>query len=354
MFDVHQRPRRILLGIGGAAALVGAAGGLARVGVPVGPLAHHGADHGPLFVVGLFATVIGLERAVALGARWAGLAPLLGAVTVAALLLQSGAARPFAVGAAATILLVAVVLFRRRPAPFTSIACAGSALLLVGNVAWLAGEPVSRVVAPWLAFLTLTIAAERLRWSRPVPAPRWAVGLLLALAAGIAGAAIAHVLGVGHADRTLGIALACLGAWQLRFDAARHTRPAAGAQGFAAVGVQAAAVWLAAGGVVLAVEGLPPAGPVYDAALHAVFVGHVIATAFAHAPTMLAAVAGVQLPFRRVMYVPVGVLHLSLAARMAGDLLGSLAWRRTGSIGNVVALGLFALVCVMAAASRRR
>ena len=80
--------------------------------------------------------------------------------------------------------------------------------------------------------------------------------------------------------------LIAIGAWELRFDLARRTVARPGLPRFAALGVLAGAAWLVVAGVLLVRHGLPPAGPMYDAVLHAVFVGFVLSMVFAHAPIM--------------------------------------------------------------------
>lgn len=337
--------------------MAGVLAGLARVGVGTAWTTMHAADHGPLFVVGVFGTVIALERAVALGRPWAMAVPLLGGATGVALLLRAPAAPVLAFMSAAGLAMLNAALVRVRPAAFGWVLWMGSALLLLANGLWAGGHPVRSLVPAWLAFLVLTIAAERLRWSRTVVPPRWARHAFVLIVTGSAASAAASVLGGGSAaDRFLGVTLALLAVWQLRFDISRHALTEQGMARFTSLGVRAGAVWLLVAGILLSWHGLPLAGPVYDAALHAVFVGQVLGTVFAHAPTMLASVSAVRVPFTQALYVPVLLLQTSLLARVAGDLGDSLAVRRAGSLGNVVALVAFALVSAAAArtAQRRR
>jgi len=63
----------------------------------------------------------------------------------------------------------------------------------------------------------------------------------------------------------------------------------------------------------------------------------------------------VALPYSRWMYLPLALLHASLALRVAGGLVGDPAWRVAGSAGNALAIAAFivtaALICIKA---RRR
>src|SRR3989338_7054970 len=135
-----------LLILGFVSLASGVLAGLARLGWGV-PLSSGQLIllHGPLMMCGFLGTVIGLERAVALGSRWAYAGPLLTGLGGAALLLGL----PPYIGASAMLL--------------------GSASWLAGNVLWLTGTAVPGVVALWMNFLILTIAGERLELSRFLP-----------------------------------------------------------------------------------------------------------------------------------------------------------------------------------------
>jgi hypothetical protein len=355
--------RRGLLLVVAAAALTAVLGGLARLGLPAGWGHRHAVEHGPLFVLGVFGTVIALERAVALARPWSLAAPALGAVAAVGMLAGLAWAPWAAVAASLALVVVNVAIVRRQAVHFTWLMLLGSAVLAFGAVRWALGRPVFEVVATWIGFFVLTIAAERLELSRLAPTPRWAHPVLIGLAALLAALACARALGVDATTGALGGVLALIGAWQLAFDLARRTIRQRGLARFAAAGVLLGAAWLLATGAVLAGTGLPPVGPIYDAVLHGVFVGYVLSMVFAHALIILPAVARISVPFSPVLYAPLAVLHLGLAARVAGDLAGDAALRRGGTLATAVALGLFALTIVSvklirgraaAAAGRRR
>ena len=83
----HHRVRLIIMPLGMLALLGALWGGLVRLGWPVPSAPALAEFHGPLMVAGFLGTVIGLERAVALGRLWTYAAPLassLGAVALAA------------------------------------------------------------------------------------------------------------------------------------------------------------------------------------------------------------------------------------------------------------------------------
>ena len=83
------------------------------------------------------------------------------------------------------------------------------------------------------------------------------------------------------------------------------------------------------------------AGPSYDAVLHAIFLGFVFAMIFGHAPIVFPAVLGVPIPFERAFYGHLVVLHLSLLARLAGDIAGLTTLRQWAALLNAVAIAFF-------------
>lgn len=338
--------RRALLVVAAAAALTAVLAGLARLGVGIGWGPGLAPQHGPLFVVGVFGTVIALERAVALDAAWGYLGPIAGAACAGLLLTHTSGAPWLAVGSALATVAVDAALVRRQPALHTWLMLLGAALSLAAALAWALGRPVFVVAPAWLAFFVLTISAERLELSRLAPTPRWAKVAHALMSVGLSASALA-ALEWPWAARPLGVLMLGLGAWQLRFDLARRTLRQAGLPRFAALGVLGGAMWLVVGGALLVGLGLPAAGPTYDAALHVVLVGFVLSMVLAHAPIILPAVARIDVPFTPALYLPLAALHLGVALRALGDLSLQGDARRAGSVLNAVALALFALVVVV-------
>jgi hypothetical protein len=344
--------RRGILLVVLAAAATGVLAGLARLGLVTAWGAARAFEHGALLVLGVFGTVIGLERAVALGQRWSYLAPALGAAGAVGLLGGLPQAPWIAAASSVALVLINAAIVRRQAAAFTVIMLAAAAALATGSIVWATGAPVFQVVPTWLAFLVLTIVAERLELSRLAPTPRWATRAVVVLAALVVVAAVAALLGAGA--RALGVVLALLGGWQLRFDLARRTVRRPGLPRYVAVAVLVGSAWLLVGGVLMALLGLPAAGPHYDAVLHAVLIGFVLSMVFAHAPIILPAVARIDLPFHRGLYLGPALLHASLVVRLVGALAGSAAARQLGAAGNGLALAGFLAAAVVASRTRRR
>lgn len=343
--------RLLLLGLGAVALLAGLWGGLVRLGVFVAaPSPAMAPAHGPLMVSGFLGTVIALERAVALGRPWAYAAPLgsaLGAVLLlAGLPTWTGA---LAMSVAGVLLALAFfAILRRLTAVFTVTMALGALAWLGGNLVWLSGGPLWRAVSWWITFFVLTIAGERLELSRLLlPSTRSRAWFVVAVAVVLAG------LGVGMVHTALGarlggVGLLALTLWLARHDIARRTARHGGLPRFIATCILSGYLWLGMAAALLLRYGGVSAGPMYDAVLHAVFLGFVFGMIFAHAPIIIPAVTGRAVPYRPHFYVHLGLLHLSLAARLIGDLAGWLALRQLGGTMNVAAVLLFLLATVAA------
>jgi len=319
------RARLPLLVLGFAALAFGVAGGLARLSAGMPAPAGAIALHGGLMVSGFLGTVIGLERAVALGRLWAYGAPLASGAGGICLIL--GYAAPgFSLMALAAALLVAasVAVFTRQRSLEMATLAAGAIAWLAGNLSLHAGLPA---VPWWIAFFALTIGGERLELSRYLKRPPVVRLYFLALAI--------LLLITPPEPRTLGVVLVLLAAWLLAFDLARVTVRQQGLARYIAVCLLSGYAWLALGGALLA------AAFAYDAALHAIFVGFVFSMVFGHAPVILPAVLRVPLPYHWALYLPLALLHASLALRVLGGMLGGDAALRLGAWGNAAAIALF-------------
>jgi uncharacterized membrane protein YhdT len=340
--------RRGLLAFAGATAITSVIAGLARLGLgpALGPT--HASHHGPLFVLGVFGTVIALERAVALAHPAAMAAPLLSAA--AAITMLSGLAVSSWVTFTSSVALVAVnvVIVRRQAVAFTWLMLLGSVVLSFGTFAWARGAQLFTIVPTWMAFFVLTIVAERLELSRLAPTPVWASRVLVGLCVSFAVSALVRVISDSAALWPFGLTMILIAGWQFTFDLARRTIRMGGLPRYTAIGVLLGAAWLLVTGLVFVLSDVPPAGPRYDAALHGVLVGFVLSMVFAHAPIILPAVGRLTLPFHPVLFVPLFVLHVGLVARVAGDLLTHAFLRQVGSVANALALVVFVVSTIVA------
>ena len=79
----------------------------------------------------------------------------------------------------------------------------------------------------------------------------------------------------------------------------------------------------------------------HDTAMHAVALGFVFAMVFGHAAIIFPAVLKVKIPYHPFFYVPLALLHLSLALRVFGGLADNLALRQWGALANAATLAVF-------------
>lgn len=347
-----------LLALGFVALFAGILAGLARLApLQLSQAAGLAVDHGPLMVCGFLGTVIGLERAVALGRLWPFAGPLFTALGGLSLIVGLGAYLPapelIALG---SLVLVAasIALYRIRAATDVAVMALGAAAWLAGNLFWLAGAAMPAVVPFWAGFLVLTIAGERLELSRLMPPTplgrRLFVAVVAALVAGIALGPVAEAAGAA----LFAAALFALAAWLVRYDIARRTVRMDGLPRFIAVCLLAGYAWLAfAGALILWAGGIAADAVLYDAALHALFVGFVFSMIFGHAPVILPAVIRIEVPWRRLFYLHLALLHVTLAERTLGALAGLDLVRALGAYGNAAAILLFVVATVSSAASAR-
>lgn len=337
---------RLLLIPGLIALLLAAWAGLLRMGWALPPI--QAGDHGPLMISGFLGTLICLERAIALSAvlkqgRWAYAAPLLSALGAGVLI--TGLSREAGIGLMTLGSLGLAVIFgvitRKQWALFSITMGLGAICWLVGNGLWLAGRPIYQIVYWWVAFLVLTIAGERLELARILRHSGTIQRLFLAALAVIMVGLGLTLVNLDLGVRLVGTGQIMLALWLLRYDLARRTIKQAGLTRFIAACLLAGYVWLAIGGGLWLWLGAIPAGPYYDAMLHSVLLGFVFSMIFGHAPIILPAVIGWQVPFKPIFYVHLALLHVSLILRVTGDLGGWLALRQWGGMVNVIAILLF-------------
>jgi len=347
-----------LLACVAASLLSGIAGGLLRVGIalPIAAdapwLTRAALSHAALMMCGFMGTVISIERAVAFKHPAAWLTPVASGLAGLAVLADAhGLASLLFVLASGAFVVVNVLLLRRQPAAHTALLVASAVSWLTGNVLLAVGANSSTVLPWWFTFLVVTIAAERLEMTRLMrrrPGAQLTLHIVLgALAWGAALSALAPRVG----GVLFGAALCGLAAWLLAFDIARRTVKADGLSRYMAICLLGGYVWLAIGGVAWAATALGL--PARDASLHALGLGFIVSMIMGHAPVILPAVARVKLLFGNFFYLPLALLHLSLALRL-GFGAANFQLRAQGALFNALAIVLFAATAVGAALAWRQ
>jgi hypothetical protein len=345
-----------LLALGVVALVVGVLAGLARLAVVVpAPMAAQAGVHGALMIAAFLGTVISLERAVALagaGRNWPYLAPLcagLGGIALLAGLPVVAAQGLFSV-AGALLAAGSGLLLRQQPVTHLAVLALGAACWLIGNLVWLASGIIPVAVPWWIAFLVLTIAGERLELTRflpPSPPARRAFALIVGVQLlGLAATTWRDDAGL----RLFAASLLALALWLSVQDIARRNIRQTGLTRYIAACLLAGYGWLALAGLLGLAGGFALGSPLRDAALHAVFLGFVFSMIFGHAPIIFPAVAKVRIPYHPFFYLPLAVLHVSVLARLIGDLSSNLALGQAAGVANALALLLFIVTMVISVA----
>lgn len=367
-YALKFRPGRVPFMAAAVVTLLGALwAGLVRIGWSL-PAAQSAPllTHGPLMVSGFLGTVIGLERAVALDRRPAFIAPLLTAAGGLALLLRPEAAAGAVLLTAGSVafLAVMVAISRRQPGAPMLIMVLGAVSWLIGNAGLAAGQPIYSLVPWWAGFPVLTLVAERLELSGlMIKSRRRLLPVHVAVAVTLIAATIEAPVFAARALGTMtsapigarigAAATLVMALWLLRFDTARLRVRAGGLAGYVAIAVMGGYAWLAVSAGVRLWFGALTQGFAYDAVQHSLFVGFVFSMIFAHAPIIFPAVLGIDIPFRRRFYLPLVILHTSLALRLAGDAARWTPWRQWGAMLNAVAIiAFFATVVSVAIGAR--
>ena len=376
-------PRRaVLLVPAGLGMLVGLDAGLLLAELPAPVTADRLPEiHGMVMVLGFLGALIALERAIALRRSWAYAAPALlgsGGLALAVPGLPAWLGQLLLLDGAIALTIGYAVLWRRQRDIPTVVQVVAAGLATIAALLWLRVD-VERIVPLLLAFLVLTIASERVELAR-LSLPATADRILLGAALALASAAVATLVAPVWAGRAMGLGLCALVVWLARHDVARRTIASRGLPRFAAAAMLIGYAWLFVAGLVWLGVGDPvgaaavdasagqsaghsaghsagvawlAGSAAYDLIIHAVTLGFVMSMVLAHAPVILPAVLRRPLPFHPVLWAVLGLLHVSLLARVVlGDLAGLTTPWRVGAAGTVLALLVFPPVIAWAVARR--
>ncbi|WP_345794472.1 hypothetical protein AAG895_05180 [Thauera sp. JM12B12] len=333
-----------LLVLGLASLVTGVLAGLARVGISVPDVAAiQAGSHAALMISAFFGAVICLERAVALGGLWPYLGPAL-AGGGGVLLLLGGplvVAQSLFLLASSVLVGGSLVVTRKQLALFTAMLAVGAGCWLAGNLVWIGTGNLHGAVPLWLAFLVITIAGERLELTRFLPARPAAAPSFVAVSAVILAGALITPLADTLGMTLFGAGLLALAIWLLVFDIARHTAGQHGLTRFIGICLLTGYAWLGAGAAAGLAGGFAPGHALHDSAMHAIALGFVFAMVFGHAAIIFPAVLKVKIPYHPFFYVPLALLHLSLALRVFGGVADNLALRQWGALANAATLAVF-------------
>lgn len=337
-----------LLLMSGVGLLLGTYTGLGRAGS-----AHRllQADiHGVIMVLGFLGLLIALERAVVLGAWPAYVAP---AFTAASTMLLVTPLPRASAGVLLTSAGVLVALSYARALRHVSLPevllCTGAVAWATAAALWTSGSGPILITPLLAAVLVLTILGWRLRDGRlclPHPANRGVFVAVVSLF--VVGIAVSPI------DRPLGLLVAGIGLVGLvpglvRHDIARTGLRRGGLRAFSAWSTTLGYLWLGVSGMLWIAMGVGIAGPLlHDALVHSLFLGFVLSWLMGQAPTLIPTLIATSPVELRLRYLPLVLLQVSVALRIAADLAGSFAWREIALHGNVAALAAFVIIEVVA------
>ena len=339
-----------------AGMVIGIVTGLGRLGLPVPAVADARVIlHGPILIAGVFGTLIGLERSVAtktlLGRNltFADLAPVFNGAGLIVLLVNGATAPAIALMSAGAAALVAVNLYflRRSPTLDVLTMVLGAVFLLLADVAWLAERPVPFLTPWWAAFLVLTVVGERLELAKLRAHSQLAQVTFGISVAAYIGALLWMLADEAQGMRLSGIGLLAMTVWLLRYDIALMTIRRPGLPRFVAACLLSGYLWLAIAGAVVLLNSPAFAGFSYDAYLHAILLGFVFSMVFGHAPIIFPAVIERPIAFSPFAYVPLVVLHFSVALRILADLAEVQMVRQAAGVWTGVAIALYGIFIVL-------
>jgi len=141
--------------------------------------------------------------------------------------------------------------------------------------------------------------------------------------------------------RLIGLVLILIAVWFSMNDIARRTIKMDGQPKYTSLGLLLGYFWSIISGIILLVWGFVPAGYIYDAFAHALFLGFVFSMIFVHAPIIFPAVFGTPMKFSNLFYSHLLLLQITLAGRIIGDFLANEELRLWFGLLNVIAILLF-------------
>ena len=310
--------------------ILGVMGGWIRLGwgftipspVPV-------SQHGVFMVGGFLGTLVSLERVVTLHKKVLFLIPLsfgisvlfflLGFPKISNILLMSGSL---------AYLGVCIYIFKKYKNEGDLLLSFGAIFQLVGHYTLFQTQSYPMTFAAWMLFFLFTIIGERLELTRFLPKKKfqktelyfWLLVLTLA-------AAFYH----NGSSGILNISMIGLAQWLIRNDISLINLKKKGSYKFLGISLFSAFIWLIITGLLGFLKGFL----LYNALLHAFFIGFVLNMILAHAPIIFPALLKINhKPFHPVFYLWLTALNLSLFMRILGDIFIINSLKMTGGLLN--------------------
>ncbi|MFN8343482.1 MAG: hypothetical protein U0X91_00670 [Spirosomataceae bacterium] len=290
--------------------------------------------HGALMTGSFLGTLIAVERVAVLKNKWMWLVPLAFVSSLPLLLHVSPKAGCYAL-VAGSIGYSLVSVYNYKKYRFT-----GDLLLLIGSIFQFLGHLALALTysypmafAGWMAFFVFTIVGERLNLTRFLPVKKNDRRALFGwLGLFTVGLFLYHT----SYSIALSVSIVGIGQWLIRNDIARQNLNKKGSYQFLGITLLSGYSWLLLTGLITLVNSYSPW--LYDAVLHAFFVGFVLTMIMAHAPIIFPSLLGLNAkPYHPILYGWVGLLQVSILLRIVGDLFQAFPLRQWGGLLNGLA-----------------
>lgn len=348
MFRGERLPFMML---GLLALITGLLAGLQRIGWPFvfSVIAPH---HGAIMIGGFLGTLITLEKIIPLKHAILYTFPLIASGSVLFFWLDMpGISMACLLVASAGLSLVFVVYWIRERSIVYAISFIGALCWLVGNAVLAFKGIYPAAVSWWMAFVLLTITAERLELTKFLPVPAKLKLLLYGALMAFVIACIFSFHGVGMYFALIGISSVAI--WLMRHDVASLNIRKRGLTRFIGCSLLCGYMTLLLCGFLLPAVLDHSFG--YDIVVHLFFIGFVFSMIFAHGPVILPGVLGLQQnPFHKVMYFWLLLLHTSWIVRLVGNMMMLSDVRHYSGVGSALAIVGYFITLAITAISRAR
>jgi hypothetical protein len=272
---------------------------------------------------------------VIMKAKWPMILPLIMVASLPALLFQNStlAYQLLILGSFGYVIIsIQIALGYKFTADF--LVLIGALFQLLANVVLYITHSYPMAFAGWMLFLIFTIVGERLNLTRFLPVTKFdkieLFGWLILLSISTAFYHFGSALFVG-------ISFIGLGQWLLRNDIAIINISKTGSYKFLGYALISAYLWLIITGIIsFQKQGNPF---LYDALLHAFFIGFAFNMIMAHAPIIFPGILKINVkPYHSILFVWLGLLNFSLLLRIIGDFTQNGLFRKSGGLINGLAI----------------
>lgn len=325
--------------------LTGILAGWIRIGWNF-PMAGTMGEHGAYMVGGFLGTLICLERTVNYPNRLALLVPAVNSLSIVFLLAgYSLIAYFFLLAGGIGLTIVYLNLYAKHKNFYLLLLLSGALCYVIGNALLIKSSFYPPTVMWWIAFLFLTIAGERLEFSRflNISGTKQTVLVILLLLF------VAGIVSPFHSIGGYILAFSMIGCsvWLLKYDMAKHSLKKPGQTFYNGVLLITAYIWLGITGLFMAYGSY--FGLLYDAALHTFFLGFVFSMIFAHAPMILPAVLRLKANlFSPSLYIWFVFLQATLLLRISGVFFATAPYKQlAGLLNGIAIIGFFVNMAVL-------